>query len=65
MNDLIGQVQFPISPQQAVKLFGGNLTQYEKVEIQEYKQIWFLGLNAKKIAGSNSKPYNYGYDDDR
>jgi dual specificity tyrosine-phosphorylation-regulated kinase 2/3/4 len=35
------------------------------VEIQEYKQIWFLGLNAKKIAGSNSKPYNYGYDDER
>jgi hypothetical protein len=31
------------------------MTQYEKTEILEYKQIYFLGLEADKIAGSPAK----------
>lgn len=42
-----------------------NLTDYEKSEILEYKEIYFLGLNAQKIKGSTLLPHNYGYDDDR
>ena len=31
----------------------------------DYKKIYFLGLNSKKIKGSPQNPYNYGYDDER
>ena len=58
------EVQYPLTPGQALKLFLPLLTEYEQAEILEYKQIYFLGLNAKKIAPVLSKP-NSGYDDDR
>jgi hypothetical protein len=29
-----------------------NLTEYEKQEITEYNEVYFLGLNASKIKGS-------------
>jgi len=48
-----------------LKLFINNLSEYEKVEIMEYSEIYFLGLNAPKIKGSSLLPHNYGYDDDR
>jgi dual specificity tyrosine-phosphorylation-regulated kinase 2/3/4 len=48
-----------------LKLFLNNLTDYEKGEILEYKEVYFLGLNAPKIKGSPLLPHNYGYDDDR
>jgi dual specificity tyrosine-phosphorylation-regulated kinase 2/3/4 len=41
------------------------LTEYEKAEIFDYKQVYYLGLEAKKIKGNNSLPHNNGYDDDR
>ena len=41
------------------------LTDYEKGEILDYKQIYFLGLNAKKIKGSPLQAHNFGYDDER
>ena len=42
-----------------------HLTDYEKGEILDYKLVYFLGLNAKKIKGSPLHQYNYGYDDER
>ena len=44
--------QYPISPGNALKLFMNNLTSFEQSEILSYKQIYFLGLKAKKIKGS-------------
>ena len=41
------------------------MTDYEKSEIIEHKEIYFLGLKASKIKGSSLMPHNYGYDDDR
>jgi dual specificity tyrosine-phosphorylation-regulated kinase 2/3/4 len=41
------------------------LTDYERAEIQDYKEIYFLGLNAAKIKGASTLQHNYGYDDDR
>ena len=35
IDQLLQQVQFPMTPKQAVKLFGGNMSEYEKVEILE------------------------------
>ena len=42
-----------------------NLSDYEKGEILDYKEIYFLGLNSPKIKGSPLLPHNYGFDDDR
>jgi dual specificity tyrosine-phosphorylation-regulated kinase 2/3/4 len=42
-----------------------NLTDYEKGEILDFSEVYFLGLNAQKIKGSPLLPHNYGYDDDR
>ena len=35
-----------MSPSKALKLYMNNLTDYEKGEILEYKEVHFLGLNA-------------------
>jgi dual specificity tyrosine-phosphorylation-regulated kinase 2/3/4 len=42
-----------------------HLTDYEKGEILDYKQVYYLGVGAKKIKGSPLNPYNQGYDDER
>lgn len=42
-----------------------QITDYEKGEILDYKNIYFLGLNAKKIKASPSLEHNYGFDDDK
>jgi len=41
------------------------MTQYERNEIQEYKEIYFMGLDAEKISGSPMLSHNYGFDDER
>lgn len=42
------------------------LTEYEKIEMQSYKQVYFVGsASCAKIQGSASKSNNYGFDDDR
>jgi len=41
------------------------MTDYEKVEIQNYPEVFFLGLTATKIKGSNLNSHNFGYDDER
>ena len=42
-----------------------GLTEFEKSELLDYKQVFFLGLEADKIKGSRHKQYNSGYDDER
>ena len=56
---------FPITPAKALKLFMNQLTDYEKGEILDYKQIYYLGIGASKIKGTPQQPYNFGYDDER
>ena len=41
------------------------MTDYEKGEILDYKRVFFVGPEAKKIKGSPLNQYNYGYDDER
>ena len=52
-------------PGKALKLFLNQLTDFEKGEILDYQEIYFLGLNAQKINGSPKEEFNYGYDDDK
>mmetsp|Transcript_7453 Transcript_7453/g.6716 ORF Transcript_7453/g.6716 Transcript_7453/m.6716 type:complete len:271 (-) Transcript_7453:144-956(-) len=59
------EVKFPLKPGQALKSCMSKLTDFEKGEILDYKMIYFIGSNAKKIKGSPAFPFNYGYDDDR
>uniref|UniRef100_A0A672STH4 dual-specificity kinase n=1 Tax=Sinocyclocheilus grahami TaxID=75366 RepID=A0A672STH4_SINGR len=48
----------------ALKRFQNQLTEFEKEEIMDYSEIWYLGLDTKKIEGSQGSPQNSGYDDE-
>lgn len=56
----------PCTAAKALKHFMKELTDYEKGEILDFKQIYFIGKRkeAKKIKGNPLYPYNFGYDDD-
>ena len=58
-------INFPITAAKAIKLFMNHLTDYEKGEILDYKQVYYIGVGAKKIKGSPYQNYNSGYDDER
>ena len=49
---------------EALKLYRGKLTAYEQTEILDYPEIYFLGLEAKKVEGVPGGSSNNGYDDD-
>ena len=57
-------VRLPMTPQQAIKEYGMRLTAFEKKEILEFPEIWYLGLEAKKIDGIPGGAQNCGYDDE-
>ena len=42
-----------------------RLTEYEKGEVLDFKQVYFLGTEAKKVKGSPLAEHNCGYDDER
>lgn len=58
-------LKFPITPAKALKFFMNELTDYEKGEILDYKNVYFLGIKADKIKGSPAHHYNCGFDDER
>ncbi|XP_065163782.1 dual specificity tyrosine-phosphorylation-regulated kinase 4-like isoform X2 [Atheta coriaria] len=53
-------VNKPLTPTEALRLYGDCLTEYERTEIEKYSKIWYLGLNACKVIGGSC---NSGYDD--
>ncbi|XP_035604797.1 dual specificity tyrosine-phosphorylation-regulated kinase 4-like isoform X2 [Oncorhynchus keta] len=54
----------PMSPAEVLKAFKDRLTEHEQEEIMDYSEVWYLGLDAKKMKGSPSLPHNSGYDDE-
>ena len=54
-----------MKPGKAFKLFLHQLTDYEKGEILEFSDIYFLGIGAQKVHGNPKNEHNYGYDDDK
>ena len=42
-----------------------SLSDYEKGEILDYRQVYFLGLESKKIKATPKLKPNYGYDNDK
>ena len=57
----------PLSGPKVLKHFlkRQELTEYEKSELLDYKQVYYLGLGCSKIKGSKQNQYNFGYDDER
>ena len=53
----------PISPQEARKNYSALLNKYELREIDDYQEIYFLGIQHKKVQPTMSISSNYGYDD--
>ena len=51
---------------QALAYFANQLTDYEKKEILDYPEIYFIGApTAQKVQASAQLEHNYGYDDDK
>ncbi|CAF1253353.1 unnamed protein product, partial [Didymodactylos carnosus] len=48
---------FPIKPK-ALAYYGEKLTDFEKTELFEYPEIYFLGLEAEKISAATIKDYD-------
>lgn len=63
-NNNKDDISFPLTPTEALRLYGDRLTEYEKTEIEKYSKIWYLGLNACKIHGEHGGSQNGGYDDE-
>ncbi|XP_015208600.2 dual specificity tyrosine-phosphorylation-regulated kinase 4 isoform X1 [Lepisosteus oculatus] len=57
--------KLPLTPAEALKHFQDRLTEYEQEEIMDYSELWYLGLDSKKIEGSHGTQQNYGYDDEQ
>lgn len=55
---------FLFSNLEALKNFRNQLTVYEQKEIFNYPELWFLGLEAKKIEGLPEAQNNSCYDDE-
>ncbi|XP_056644515.1 dual specificity tyrosine-phosphorylation-regulated kinase 4 isoform X1 [Diorhabda sublineata] len=55
---------FPMTPPEALRIYGNRLSDYEKTEIEKFSKIWYLGLSACKIHGEHGGSQNGGFDDD-
>ncbi|CAF2040933.1 unnamed protein product [Rotaria magnacalcarata] len=49
---------FPMKPSEALSYYGDKLTEFEKNEIFDFNEIYFLGLEAEKISATNVKDYD-------
>lgn len=47
-------------PQRVLREYGDRLTQYERKEVREYEDVWFLGLDSKKTEGVEGAAQNSG-----
>lgn len=57
--------EFPMGAGKALKLFMGKISDYEKGEILDYRQVFFLGLESKKVKATSLLSPNYGFDNDK
>lgn len=54
----------PATFENALESYGEYLSELEKREMSEYKNIYFLGIGSKKISPDANLP-NFGYDNDK
>ncbi|KAG0368377.1 hypothetical protein BGZ54_002043 [Gamsiella multidivaricata] len=57
----------PLSPYAALKMYAPYLSLYERAEIGEYPQIYYVGQNCrhKRAASMEASNSNFGFDDER
>ncbi|KAI8384240.1 kinase-like domain-containing protein [Radiomyces spectabilis] len=56
----------PKSPQTSKRLYGHHLSVYERHEIRDYPEVYFVGPHAAKHQATLDRPEcNFGYDDER
>ncbi|KAF9960309.1 hypothetical protein BGZ65_012527, partial [Modicella reniformis] len=57
----------PLSPYAALKLYAPYLSMYERAEINDYSQVYYVGQNCrhKKPASVEASNSNFGFDDER
>ena len=56
----------PLTPAAALERYRRVLTSYERDEIKQYPQVYFVGATARKVHGNPTNPsLNHGYDDDK
>jgi dual specificity tyrosine-phosphorylation-regulated kinase 2/3/4 len=53
------------TPATVLEKYRKYLTPFEIEEIKRYAQIYYFAPSAQKIQGSEDKPYNSGFDDDK
>ncbi|XP_025090002.1 dual specificity tyrosine-phosphorylation-regulated kinase 4-like isoform X2 [Pomacea canaliculata] len=53
-----------VTPSDALRLYRGKMSAYEQTEILDFPEVYFLGLEAKKIDATPGAASNNGYDDD-
>ncbi|XP_013418745.1 dual specificity tyrosine-phosphorylation-regulated kinase 4-like isoform X2 [Lingula anatina] len=56
--------RIPMTPEEVLKIYGPKLTAYEKQEIHDYPEVWFVGPDAKKVEGVDGSAQNHNYDDE-
>ncbi len=54
-----------MTSQQALDIYDLFLTRYERREMMDYDEVYFVGANATKIDAPIPEAPNFGYDDDR
>ncbi|KAL1924711.1 uncharacterized protein VTP21DRAFT_4365 [Calcarisporiella thermophila] len=55
-----------MSPSTALKIYGNQLSPYERSEIMDFSHVYYVGhRSAKKMATLENASNNFGYDDDR
>ncbi|XP_038176404.1 dual specificity tyrosine-phosphorylation-regulated kinase 4 [Arvicola amphibius] len=54
----------PLTAAEALKFFKNQLSPYEQSEILGYSELWFLGLEAKKLKVAPEKFSKTGFDDE-
>ena len=61
-EDAGGELSFPMTAAHALKVFQNSLSDYEKGEILDYEEIYFIGKGNKT---HRMTEHNFGYDDDK
>ncbi|CAH1645180.1 unnamed protein product [Spodoptera littoralis] len=52
----------PLTPAEALKLYGDRLSEWERNEVRKYPEVWFLGLDSNKVQARANLPNNCGYE---
>ncbi|XP_067129771.1 dual specificity tyrosine-phosphorylation-regulated kinase 4-like isoform X1 [Centruroides vittatus] len=56
--------KLPLMPNDVLKYYSNRLNAFERAEVKQYPEIWYLGLETIKIEGKEGSPQNCGYDDE-